>query len=645
MAVFFLLAAIVGAAHAQCVMNTTYPGRLPSSVIPSQYTLNLTLGSPNHQNLNNRDNFSGFVSIAFQVFNQTTCIVMNAGPNITITSAQVIISGQSTTPQLSTQPEYQFLLLTMPQPMMVGTMGMIKLAFTATVNTVNATGLFVCDNTYNPNSTSSQDYADLLRRAPWAEGRTRPRKVRITAGTEMMYATQFEQSDARNAFPCFDEPPYKAYFRSTVSVPDNQGLMVLNNAPIMTSSSNNGMLTVNFEQFPQVMSTYLVAFAVGRFDYVETYNSDGVRFRVYTPPGWSSYGQYALNISVQFVDFYYEKLNLPFSAMTSKLDQISVPGIDDDAMENWGLCTYSPVMLLVAPTATERNQLQLVAQVTAHEIFHQWFGDTITCPWWNDEYLQEGFARLYEYIAVDHLYPEWYVWTTPDATPLGNTEFYTFVYNNAMSIDYTGTAPPVIVPTANWTEANPTIFYAKGASINYMIRNWMTDNQWTKALSYHILNHLWSNPNEYDLMDSFAAVGWPIGPLWLPWLQQSGFPVVTLDINSNNLVTATQRPIASTLPPSQLWWVLLNVQATNQSNPAQTQEFLMNFSTQSSTFQLPQGNGWNLYGNYNYTSYFVCNYDQQSQWNAVLSQLANPNFPAVDAQLLEEAVFYLGNAP
>jgi puromycin-sensitive aminopeptidase len=431
-----------------------------------------------------------------------------------------------------------------------------------------------------------------------------------------------------------------------VSVPAGQGLTVLGNAPVKGTSTFNGRMTVEFEQFPQVMTTYTTAFAIGRFDYVEGKTSDGILLRVYTPQGYSQYGQYALNISIQFLGFYAQKLGFPYSAMTSKLDQISVPGIDYDAMENWGLATYSPDFLLVDPSSNDRNQLQMISQVTSHEIFHMWFGNTITCPWWNDEYLQEGFARLYEYIATDWLFPQWYVWTTPDDTVVGNTEFYSFVFNNAMSNDYMGTAPPIIVPYDDASEAESIIFYAKGASVNYMIRQWMGDDQWLKGLNYHLTHHLWSNPNENDLMNSFAAVGWPIGPLWMPWLTQSGFPVVTLDIDdTTNLVTATQRPIASTLPQNQLWWILLNVMATNSANPMQNQTFLMNFSGKSATYQLPTGVDWNLYANYNYTAFIVANYDQQDQWDAVLNQLTNPNFPLVDQQLLEEALFYLGNAP
>jgi len=178
-----------------------------------------------------------------------------------------------------------------------------------------------------------------------------------------------------------------------------------------------------------------------------------------------------------------------------------------------------------------------------------------------------------------------------------------------------------------------------------MVRHHIGIETWNKAISLELLNHLWSNPNVYDLMNSFAAAGANIADQFLSWLLQPGFPIVTLHIDSNNLVTATQRPISSKLSPSQLWWIPLYVRATNPSDPTKTVDFFMEFDTKAASYPLPPGNSWNLYGNFNYTAFLVVDYDQSAQFDAVVNQLSDPNFPAVDKQLLEDALFYLANHP
>jgi len=537
----------------------------------------------------------------------------------------------------------QSIILSFNQNLKTGQTATLTLGFEGAVQYQWA-GLFVCDNSYDSSASKVRENAQqILATAPWS-GRKRPGKPILRVGNgEQMFSTQGEDSSMRLIFPNFDEPYYKANWQWVVRVPTGQNLTVLNNADLLSKKTTAGYDVFSFLPIPQVMSSYLNCINVGRFDYLEGYSASGIRMRVYTPQGQSIYGTFALNISLQFVEYYSNLFSFPFSLMNSKLDQISVPGIDYDAMENWGMCTYAPDFLLCDPTSTDRNVIQIIAQVSSHEILHQWFGDTVTNPWWNEEYLHEGFARLYEYIAVDHLFPQWYIWTTPENSVVGDTSFYTFAYNNGMSHDYMGNAPPIVVPQDQTSDA--AIFYPKGASVNYMVRQYLGDSQWTKALSYHLNKHMWTNPSEDDLMASFEAVGIYITPEFKSWLNQPGFPQVTLHIDSNNLVTASQRPLATTLPQNQIWWIPLYVHATNANDPTQTKDFLMDFFAPNATYQLPTGITWNLYGNFNYTGFFCVDYDQPALFNAVVGQLSDPIFPAVDKTLLQEALFYLSNHP
>jgi len=312
-------------------------------------------------------------------------------------------------------------------------------------------------------------------------------------------------------------------------------------------------------------------------------------------------------------------------------------------MENWGLCTYDPIMLLCDANDFSRESRQLATQVVSHELAHQWFGDTVTCPYWSDLYLNEGWARLYEYIVTNYMYPEWNVFWTPVNTALGDTSYVNFAYNPSMEADFTGTQPAVVVPQDK-TGASE-MYYAKGASVNYMFKNYLGDDGWNKGLAYQLTTHQWTNPNVYDLMDSFAAVGYQVKDKFLSWILQPSFPLVTLHLNdTTNILTATQKPIASSIPANQLWWITLDVKAVSTSDSTKIFETSFDFTTNTSSVQLPTDIEWNVFGNGNYSSFFVTNYDQTRQWGAVLDQLSNADFAgSIYRQQLELVVFYTSN--
>jgi len=416
----------------------------------------------------------------------------------------------------------------------------------------------------------------------------------------------------------------------------------------------------DFAATKQVMSSYLVAIAVGRFDYVEQLSpkQGNIPFRVYTAPGAGKYGEFALSTSVKAVDFFSQLWDFPLSNMLEKFDQIMVPAIDWDAMENWGLLTYSTDFLMASPDNATRYQQEMVALVTVHEIVHQWFGDTVTMPWWTGEYLNEGFARFYQYVGVEHLFPEWDVFNTRSVfAPLGfDQSFYGFTFNKAMGADYKGTAPPIYLPEKDDGQESNTIFYEKGASVNRMFYLWRPAC-FNTALGYHLNRLKWTNPSEFDLMDSLSSQCEPaFGDNMLPWLNQAGFPIVSLKFNpSNSTVTASQQPVASILPASQSWFVPLQVRAVlvdpNTAipiTPGKTIIFDLSLSVdQSPSYTLPTpppSQAWAIQGNFNFTGFYLVNYQDFQQWSFLLAKLADPSLPAVERQQISQQIYFLSQA-
>ena len=200
---------------------------------------------------------------------------------------------------------------------------------------------------------------------------------------KIMISTQFEPLDARRCFPCVDEPGRKATFQCTLVV--NEDLVALSNMPVMEEKSvGNGRKQVKFETTP-MMSTYLLAFVVGEFDYIEGKTENGVVLRVYTPPGKQDHGNFALEIGLKALDLFDETFGEKFPL--PKMDMVGIPEFAAGAMENWGLITYREAALLLDPDNASAQQTSRVCNVVVHELAHQWFGNLVTMEWWSDLWL------------------------------------------------------------------------------------------------------------------------------------------------------------------------------------------------------------------------------------------------------------------
>jgi puromycin-sensitive aminopeptidase len=338
----------------------------------------------------------------------------------------------------------------------------------------------------------------------------------IHGKSKIMASTQFESLDARRAFPCWDEPARKAIFGLSLVIPSN--LDCLSNMPTKSCHSfDNGTKKVEFLDSPK-MSTYLLAFLVGEFDHLQAQTKNGVLVKVHTPPGKVDSGQFALDCAVKALDAYDDFFGVPYPL--PKLDMIAIPEFAAGAMENWGLVTYREVDLLIDPVKASSMQKQRVCTVVTHELAHQWFGNLVTMAWWDDLWLNEGFASWAENWAGGVLYPDYCFWD----------QFTTGHLSAALRLDALKSSHPIQVPIHHAEEVEQVfdaISYCKGGSVVRMIEAVLGFPKFREGLANYMQKHKYSNTETYDLWKAWEdSSGMPVGELMASWTEQMGFPVL-----------------------------------------------------------------------------------------------------------------------
>ena len=348
-----------------------------------------------------------------------------------------------------------------------------------------------------------------------------------------MATTQFEATDARRAFPCIDEPAHKATFQLTVTIPAH--LQCISNTPLESSHTTRQATTINnnsntihdelvktitFQKTPK-MSTYLLAFVIGEFDAISrTSPSSGIQTTVYTVPGKAHEGLFCLETATKCLDLYQDLFHIPYPLIKS--DLLAIPDFAAGAMENWGCVTYREAKILVQEGSTSETMRRGIARTVCHELAHQWFGNLVTMEFWTQLWLNEGFARFMEFVAIDILFPDWDAWT----------EFVQSVFGVAQSLDAMKSSHPVEVEVQHPDEIHDifdAISYAKGASLIRMISSYLGFDTFMEGLKIYLQRHAYANATTDMLWQALEeASNKPVAKLMNPWTLQTGYPLLLL---------------------------------------------------------------------------------------------------------------------
>ena len=391
-----------------------------------------------------------------------------------------------------------------------------------------------------------------------------PYQEQGTGAKKIALGTQFEPSDARRFFPCWDEPGFRASFQLTAVVPENW--LAVSNRPIESERSPQrvrpaadkidlpeGTKEVRFQKTPS-MSSYLNVFVAGELDLIET-KAAGTQIRLIATKGKAGWGRYAIESTAQILQYYNDYFGVRYPL--PKLDQIAIPGGFGGAMENWGGITYYESVLLFDPKKSSAATRQRIYEVIAHETAHQWFGDLVTMAWWDNLWLNEGFASWMGSKCTAHFNPDWEVWLAKNIQrdPTRRTGIAKEV---AMEGDARSTTHAIQQPVANEAEANSAfddITYRKGQSFLRMLESFLGENVFRDGIRRYIAAHKYSNSTTADLWNALSdASGKPVAEIAAAWTEQPGFPVVMMKRDGEKISLSQERfTINFANAPALLW--------------------------------------------------------------------------------------------
>jgi puromycin-sensitive aminopeptidase len=454
------------------------PYRLARTVVPSAYRIFIT---PDLESAT----FAGRVEIDVEITELTSEVRLNA-IELDLSAATLTTSGTAhRSIDLRLDEEYEVATYTFDAPLPAGS-AVLEIAFNGILN----------------------DQLHGFYRSTYTD----PTGVKHTIAT-----TQFENTDARRAFPCWDEPAFKATYQVNLTVPSH--LAAYSNAPISSNTDlGNGQRTVNFSPTMK-MSTYLVAFIIGPFEETEAIDVDGVPLRVVFPIGNAHLTAHALEAGAFALRFFSDYFDIPYPG--EKLDMVAIPDFMQGAMENLGCITYRMSDLLIDRAAASLAEMDRVAHVVLHEIAHMWFGDLVTMEWWEGIWLNEAFATFMQVLCQDAFRPQWKVWVSFCASR-----------DLALDIDGLHATRPVeyeVVSPSDTEGMFGRLTYEKGAAVLRMLEQYLGAETYRDGIRHYLRKHSYANTRTTDLWDAIEEVsGAPVRDVMNTWILQGGYPLVTL---------------------------------------------------------------------------------------------------------------------
>jgi puromycin-sensitive aminopeptidase len=466
------------------------PYRLPRHVMPTKYEIrlepDLIAGT-----------FRGFERISLTLSQPTSTIVFNAADLVVDTAFLEQAHGTPSEGTVQLDESLQRGTVTVPSAIASGS-GRLALTFHGNLN-------------------------DKLR------GFYRSTYKGSAGKPHTMAATQFEATDARRAFPCWDEPDFKAIFAVTLVV--DEGVTAVSNSRVLSDTVEDGKRLVRFAD-TITMSTYLVAFIVGRIEGTPAILVGNTPLRVWSVPGKQALTGFGHDIAVASLRFFEDYYGIPYPG--DKLDLLAIPDFASGAMENLGAITFRETALLVDRQTATHGELQRIADVVAHENAHMWFGDLVTMSWWNGLWLNEAFATFMEMLAVDAWKPEWKRWDTFSVSRAA-----------ALSVDGLHSTRPIEFPVRAPKDAEAmfdVLTYEKGASVLRMLEQHIGPTVFRDGVREYLRAHAYANADTKDLWLALGKTAKQDVPeLMNAWIFQPGYPLVTAEIQGSELILSQQR--------------------------------------------------------------------------------------------------------
>ena len=506
--------------------------RLSKYIVPSEYKIEL---KPDLENFT----FSGIETINLSILKSTKNITLHS-KEVDVETVHVVLNGEKTFAKVSYDKKAETATFAFPKIIPAGKIK-LTLVFKGILND-KMRGFY--------RSCYSVDGKECV-----------------------MATTQFEATDARRAFPCFDEPAQKAVFRVSLVVPKGK-TAISNTLPVSAREHESGFEVIEFSPTPR-MSTYLLAFIVGDFEYLEKKSRGWRLVRVFTVPGKKHQAKFALDCAEKILKFYEKYFDIKFPLPA--LDMIAIPDFSSGAMENWGAVTYRESALLVDEAHSSVSNKQWVALVVAHELAHQWFGNLVTMEWWTHLWLNEGFASYIEYLAIDKLFPSWDIWT----------QFSTDDTGRALRLDALASTHPIEVEVHHPDEIGEIfdeVSYSKGASLIRMLAEYLGEKDFRDGLRHYLKKHSYQNTSTLHLWQAFEKVsGQPVAKMMKNWTGKPGYPVVKAKIVKNKLSLSQERFFASPISKKNtkdktVWQIPLINSSKEQSRSGAQKHFLSRLS-------------------------------------------------------------------
>ncbi|XP_017023713.1 aminopeptidase Ey-like [Drosophila kikkawai] len=617
----FALILFLGFATTSSDLNYNYY-RLPAALRPQKYHLNILTLLDNPE----ESRFNGTVKILIEVLDNTK--------NITLHSKDLIIDESQTTlthvnsgekkdncvSSTAVNPAHDYYILNTCQELLPGNIYELNLYFSADLKT-QLEGYY------------RSSYEDA-----------------VANETRWITITQFEPASARLAFPCFDEPNYKAPF--VVTLGHHKKFTSLSNMPVKETKPHESLTDYVWTEFEESvpMSTYLVAYSINDFSHKPSTLPNGVPFRTWARPNAIDQCDYTAEFGPKVLQYYEELFGIKFPL--PKIDQFAVPDFEYGAMENWGLVVYSETTLLVSETHSSLNSKMNVAGAVAHELAHQWFGNLVTMKWWTDLWLNEGFATYVASLGVAQIHPEL------DYLEMDFFQnLHTIFQRDAMESSHPISRPIQTVKEIN--ENFDDISYEKGSSVIRMMHLFLGDETFRSGLKTYLRRYKYKNAEQDNLWESLTQAAhendalpknYEVKTIMDSWTLQTGYPVinVTRDYASGTAeLTQARYLLNSDVSRSHhegCWWVPLSytTQAKldfNNTSPEDWLECSKEGRSQPKTINnLPGADQWVIF-NTKLSAPYKVNYDSQN-WKLLIETLNSEHFESIHvvnrAQLIED---------